>query len=283
MAFNDSVSNSSDNTELNNDIFTCFERLCSVLKILSSTIDINTSLRVRLLSCQCTARATKIIRSIGYNCVVSHTILIPDEMQILNLAVALHSLALNSVTIRQSCGDGSYSLSMLLWSACESLSCLMDIMPNVKSGKEENIFSHHGKNSRTIIFETLQLTAPSPNDLYIEIQKIQNAKGNTIELDEINSNKNSKRGSLGNMEKRGIGNGGNRIGGYYREGIHDDGNWSGYRNICGVEGREKQTMSGSRLMKSSQGMDSYKLQYILDGLQMMLKPGILNDKQQKQR
>ena len=285
MAFNDCVSNSSNNTELNNDIFTCFERICSMLKVLNSIIDINTTLRVRLLACQCTARATKIIRSIGFNCTVSHTILIPDSLQILNLAVALHSLALSLVTIRQSCGDGSYSLSMLLWSACESLSCLMDMMPNNKNGNDENILSHHGKNSRTIIFDSLRLTAPSPNDLYTEIHRIQNSKGNNIVLDEIHSNKNSNHGGPYNFEKRGSGGSVDRRGGgNYTDGVYDGEGWSGYGNIAGDTGTEgKQKISGLNRMKSFQGMDSFKLQYILDGLQMMLRAGILDDKKQKQR
>lgn len=288
MAISDYISSSDEKTQLNNDIFSCFQRLCLMLRVLSSTIDLNSTLRVRLLSCQCTARATKIVRSIGFNCAVSHTILRPNGNQILNMAASLYSLALSLVIIRQSCGEGSYSVSMLLWSACESLSCVIDIMPRAKDDRAENILLHHGKSSRTLIFDTLRLTAPSPNDLYIEIHKMQNSKRSVIILDELRSKKENQN-DQNSFISCGIADSGNRGSGRSRDRCDnickdDDADHSAEssgRRIGTGTGTGTRTSPGD--MKSLGGAESYKLEYLLDGLQMMLRAGILDDKKQKQR
>ena len=284
----DYVSKSEHKTSLSDEIFSCFERLCLTLRVLCTIADSTSNNRIKLLLCQCIGRASKIVRTIGCGCAVSHTIEMPSVRQIMHIATALQALASSLLIIRDLCGEESYAVSMLFWIACESWSCVVDLMPHCTHGEEEIVT--YGKSAGTIIFDALRLTSPSPHDLHKEIHRLQHEPHRY--LLQSGSLERTLENTLGRTLER-------TLGSTIESTIFNiDNNRISSTSIEGIRGSLPQTLPQTLPLPLSNSLphslpqkeccnpklaDSIRLQYLLDGLQMMLRAGILDDKKEKQR
>jgi hypothetical protein len=241
LAIQDYVSNVEKKsiTLLPNDVFSSFDRLCSYLNALCSMLTSQSSVRIKLLLCQCTARGSKIISSIGLACSLSHFNEMPGAAQLSCMATATQALASAVMSIRQHCETSSYPVSMMFWSACEALSCVIDTPMRPKSRREEEttVPVRPDYASSKMVFDALRATAPSPNDLFYEVK--------TLHVEGQNSS-----------------------------GPSDTGQRNDHSNSVG----------DTSLDATRGGLPgSFRLQYLIDGLQMLLRAGALECKKGKQR
>lgn len=210
---------------MNAEIYPCFERLCDFSRDLSTALDEHTTVRTMQLICQCTARASKIVCTIGAS-LSSHLKESGVQVQIAHTSSALQSLAATVLAIKMHSVHDSYSLSMIFWSACESLSGVAEAV--MKDNKEDA--EHLMTSSVKDILNALRLTIPTPKDLLVEVRRLQSE-----ESDQQDSTP-SKSSSTSSKSPR------------------------------------KSACPGTR-----------RLQYIIDGLQVILRAGVLESKKGKQR
>lgn len=240
MAIHDYVSNveKKSTTLLHSDVFSSFERLSSYLKGLCSMIMSQSSVRIKLLLCQCTARASKIVSSICLVCSMSQFNEMPASAQISCMANATQALSSSVMAIRQHCGSSSYPVSMMFWSACEALSCVIDTPVRQKSRREEESVPpiRPDFTSSKMVFDALRLTAPSPNDLFHEVK--------TLHMEAFTSSGSSDTGRRSDI--------GQSIG------------------------------DASLDITPRNHPGTFRLQYLIDGLQMLLRAGALESKKGKQ-
>lgn len=224
---------------LHSDVFWSFERLCLSLKVLCSMLTSHSSVRIMVLICQCAARASKIISSIGLVCSISQFNDMPGSTQVSHMAIATQALAFSVTSIRLHCGASSYPVSMMFWGACEALSCVIDAPVRPKGRREEEIMPPLRLDfiSSKMVFDALRMTSPSPNDLYHEVKAIHMGVSGPPGAVDV-----GQRNEQGN----------------------DIGNAS-----------QDTTPRGSP--------STFRLQYLIDGLQTQLRAGALECKKGKQR
>lgn len=225
-------------TLLSGEVSSCFEQLCKSLEKFCSLVDDVSSNRMKLLLCQCTARASKIICSVGCYGNVSEVLDVTVEDRITHMSSALQAISSSVVAIRTFCETRSQSVSMVFWSACEALSYMVERSLQLKRVGESPRAVAAGQQ----VFNALWLTAPVPNDLYAEIKYLQSVEVSVLSLYE-----NASRAS------------------------------------------DTLTLSLSRSDKIPPEITprdhryTFKLQYLIDGLQVMLRAGVLDSKRNKQR
>jgi hypothetical protein len=150
--------------------YSCFERLCLSLKTLCVGAPPGCSRKVKLLFCQCISTASKIIPSLGFY-YAGNVIAMPTDNQIRHLASALQIMAFSLMSVRQLIGEESYGATMLYWSACDAVPCIIDMAAT--SFKVQANESAQSKFSATMIFQALAMTCPSPQELEDEIRRLQ--------------------------------------------------------------------------------------------------------------
>ena len=150
--------------------YSCFERLCLSLKTLCVGAPPNCSRKVKLLFCQCISTASKIIPSVGFY-YAGNVIAMPTDNQIRHLASALQIMAFSLMSVRQLIGEESYGATMLYWSACDAVPCIIDMAAT--SFKVQANESAQSKFSASMIFQALAMTCPSPQELEDEIRRLQ--------------------------------------------------------------------------------------------------------------
>lgn len=225
-------------TPLNGEVYLCFEHLCRSLQTFCSVADEQSSTRLKLLLCQCTTRASKIICSVGcygYVCEIPDVTL---EDRISHMSSAIHALSSSIISIRKYCGTRYQSVSMVFWSACEALTCMIERSLRLRRIDDTSRAVAGGKQ----VFNALRMTAPVPDDLYVEIKYLQSVQASVL--------------TFTDMEKE-------------------------------KEDRFSRTLSYSgRFSPPSSPREpccAFKLHYLIDGLQVMLRAGILDCKRDKQR
>lgn len=197
------------------------------------------SVRIKQLLCQCTARASKIISSIGLVCSISQFNEMPTTAQKSYMATATLSIASSVMVIRQHCGSTSYPVSMMFWSACEALSCVIDTPVRLKGRREDESVPpiRPDYTSSKMVFDALRMTSPTPNDLFHEVK--------TLSLEGSDSSR-----------------------------LLD----TGRRNDTGNSVGDASHETTPRDLRCT-----FRLQYLIDGLQMLLRAGVLEFKKGKQR
>jgi hypothetical protein len=244
---------------MNTKVLSCFERLCLQLNALCSSTSSNCSARDRLILCQCVTRASKIICSVGYGCVASHVIEMPSDGQLMSLASALNTLSISVVTVKTICGEESYAVNMLFWSACDALSCIVDMM--VRKKNEQGREFPQKQATIALIFGALTLTTPSPQDLCAEIYRLQHVQSDSMI---------EKQGS-----EKALGSGlvsGSRLG-------STSGMYETYRSSDQSE--DPNPNPNPNIKEKGCTFESFRLQFLLDGLQRVLKSGILENKEER--
>lgn len=216
---------------LNGEVYSCFERLCKSLEKFCSLADDVSSNRMKLLLCQCTARASKIICSVGCYGYVPEVLDITVEDRISHLSSALQAVSSSVVAIRTFCGTRSQSVSMVFWSACEALSYMVERSLQLRRISESSGAAAAGQQ----VFNALWLTAPVPNDLYAEIKYLQSVESSVLNLYENAPSSVSRSGKI------------------------------------------------PLLISPREHRYTFKLQYLIDGLQVMLRAGVLDCRRDKQR
>ena len=153
--------------------YSCFERLCLSLKVLCVSAPVDSSAKTKLLYCQCISTASKIIPSLGFQ-YAGNQIAMPTDNQIRHLASILQILAFSLIAVRKFCGEESYGATMLYWSACDALPCILDMAAT--SSKVQANISTQSKTSASMIFQALSLTCPAPQELEDEIRRLQRSR-----------------------------------------------------------------------------------------------------------
>lgn len=150
--------------------YSCFERLCLSLKTLCVGAPPNCSRKVKLLFCQCISTASKIIPSLGFY-YAGNVIAMPTDNQIRHLASALQIMAFSLMSVRQLIGEESYGATLLYWSACDAVPCIIDMAAT--SYKVQANESAQSRFSASMIFQALAMTCPAPQELEDEIRRLQ--------------------------------------------------------------------------------------------------------------
>ena len=151
------------------EIYPCFERLCDFSRNFCTVLDEHTTVRTMQLICQCTARASKIVCTMGAS-MLSHLAENGIRIQIARTSSALQSLAASVIAIKSHSIHDSYSLSMIFWSACESLNGVAEA---AAKDSREDTEQHSMTTASRDIFNALRLTIPTPKDLLVEIRRLQ--------------------------------------------------------------------------------------------------------------
>ena len=223
------------------EIYPCFERLCDFSRNFCTVLDEHTTVRTMQLICQCTARASKIVCTMGAS-MLSHLTETGIRIQIAQTSSALQSIAASVIAIKSHSIHDSYSLSMIFWSACESLNGVAEA---AAKDSREDTEQHSMTTASRDIFNALRLTIPPPKDLLIEIRRLQ-----SDEADRQNS-----------LPSNGLPS----------NGLPSNGLPSNGSNTS-TKVPTKTTFPGTR-----------RLQHIIDGLQVILRAGVLESKKGKQR
>lgn len=181
----------------------------------------------------------------------SNIIVMPTDTQIRYLASSLQCLAFSLIAVRKLCGDESYGASMLYWSACDALPCIIDMAAT--SAKAQA--STHSRTSASMTFQALALTCPTPQELEEEIRRLQRVR--THAPDTLASEDTTILSAM-------MGDG-----------------TDGRRASKGGQGREAEGRSG--LAFSPRAVDDFnrdfcpvRVRYLLEGLQRALRAGILD-------
>lgn len=208
---------------LSTELYVLFKRLCLALKTLClDSVSLGCNGKMKLMLCQCLSKASKIIQSISFCCVVTHTIEVPRDSQFLYLALALYALASGLLEIRQLCGEESFAVTMLFWSACDAMPCIATMVAPLHDSKEL-------EDADLLIFKSLVLTTPHPIELETEVYRLQKSHSGAM-----------KEGLL-----------------------------------------SKKTMGSSRSFDPlglESSFNSFRLQYLLEGIQKALRAGILDNR-----
>lgn len=149
------------------------------------------------------------------------------RIQIAQTSSALQSIAASVIAIKSHSIHDSYSLSMIFWSACESLN---GVAETATKDSREDTEQHSMTTASRDIFNALRLTIPTPKDLLIEIRRLQSDEANRQNSPPSNGSNTSTKIPT------------------------------------------KTTSLGTR-----------RLQHIIDGLQVILRAGVLESKKGKQR
>ena len=128
-----------------------YERLCTSLKTQFINIKVNkNNNNIKLLLFQCIAIACKMISLLGYY-YSKGKLIIPNEMNMKKLISILNILSSCITSIQKIYKEESYAVTMLFWSACDALSCITDIVQlSKKPGKKQeqhHYESNHGNKS----------------------------------------------------------------------------------------------------------------------------------------
>ena len=124
-----------------------YERLCTSLKTQFINIKVNKNNNmIKLLLFQCIAIASKMISLLGYY-YSKGKIVIPNETNMKKLISILNILSSCIINIKKIYKEESYAVTMLFWSACDALSCITDIVQLSKKHEKHHHHHHHHNES----------------------------------------------------------------------------------------------------------------------------------------
>ena len=105
--------------------YTNFEQLCAVLRLICPKIVSDSHPSTKALVCQCIGRASKIIRLISINCIESTAIEMPSEVEIHYLAAAVNSIATGISPVKRILESVGGAI-ILIYNACDALLAVID-------------------------------------------------------------------------------------------------------------------------------------------------------------
>jgi hypothetical protein len=252
---------------LNSNFYTGFERIVQALQGLSVAIDYNSNLKMQKLLCQTIARTIKIIRKIAMFYGNPLFVETPNSEHVMRLVSALQSLASSIVLSRKICGESSFAVCMMFWTACEALLVLVrdspadDDINSTPAAGDGRSFSVGGSDRLhplmkstllTSIHHSLTMSAPAPQELYMEISRLRYSP---------------VRVPFGNDSKLSIMD-------------------NGMQTVEEEEANETSKRVGKSQSKSDKDAqagfrESFRLRYVLEGLQHILLSGALDNSEQR--
>lgn len=183
----------------------------------------------------------------------NNIIVTPNDTQMRHLASSLQCLAFSLIAVRKLCGDESFRATMLYWSACDALPCIIDMVAS--STKQQANVSSQSRTSASMIFQALALSCPAPQELEDEIRRLQRMRSHAP--DTLASEGTTLLPAM--------------MGG------------DSQSTTTGVYGRDSEGNSNSDLAFTPRATDDFSMEfspvrvrYLLEGLQRVLRAGILD-------
>ena len=242
-------------TSVCSEFYLTFERLCLALKSLCTGLMVTTSKKMKMLLCQCISIASKLIPVMGVYFTIG-TIIMPNVTQTRHLISTVQYLSHALVGIQKVCGEKSYAATILFWNACDALPCILDMA--TLSRKEFNCTPLQSEAYGRLILQSLAITCPTPHELEKEIIRLQS--------------KNIGPDIGPEYQGQGQGQGVKPV----PSPVRTDANSTVPSPVETDAGRT--VPPPGHLLQSqsfSVGFVNYRLQFILDGLQRVLRAGIL--------